>query len=84
MNPVGLKKKLDALRERRARIDAEIEQLEAQLDVQERAEKKGAEVLEFDPARAGGELHGPYWYLYLKKDGKTRSKYVGKNRPAMV
>jgi hypothetical protein len=32
--------------------------------------------------RAGGELHGPYWYLYWKKDGKTKSKYVGKSRPA--
>ena len=31
-------------------------------------------------ARAGGELHGPYWYLYWKKDGKTKSRYVGKER----
>jgi hypothetical protein len=30
-------------------------------------------------ARSGGELHGPYWYLLTKKDGKTRTKYVGKN-----
>jgi len=103
MNSEGLKKKLASLRERRARIDADIEQLEVQLDAQERAEKRGAEVLEVEPAkggvsyvlqkvrcgkptcrcaRPGGELHGPYWYLYWKKDGKTRSKYVGKERPA--
>ena len=42
MDSEGLKKKLAALRERRARIDAEIKQLEAQLDAQERAGQKGA------------------------------------------
>lgn len=29
----------------------------------------------------GGKLHGPYWYLFTKKDGKERSKYIGKNLP---
>lgn len=29
-----------------------------------------------------GDFHGPYWYLFTKKNGKTRSKYIGKNRPA--
>jgi hypothetical protein len=97
----GPQKRLEALRERRARIDAEIEQLEAQLDAQERAGQKGAEVLEVEPARGGGsyvlqkvrcgkptcrcarpggELHGPYWYHYWKKDGRTKSRYVGKSR----
>ena len=33
-------------------------------------------------ARGSGELHGPYWYLYWKKDGQTKSRYVGKSRPA--
>lgn len=105
MNSEGLKRWLEALREQRAGIDRAIEQLEAQLEAQERAEKKGAEVLEVEPARGGGsyvlqkvkcgktscrcarpggELHGPYWYLFTKKDGKTRSKYVGKNRAAGV
>jgi len=94
-------KSLKSFRERRARIDAEIEQLETQLDARDRAGQKGAEVLEVEPARGGGsyvlqkvrcgkptcrcariggELHGPYWYLFTKKDGKTTSKYVGKNR----
>ena len=102
MNSEGLKRRLEALRDQRAGIDAEIEQLEAQIEAQERAEKKGAEVLEVEPARGGGsyvlqrvkcgkpscrcarpdgEMHGPYWYLYWKKDGKTKSKYVGKNKP---
>jgi hypothetical protein len=22
--------------------------------------------------------HGPYWYAYWKEDGRTRSKYIGK------
>ena len=30
-------------------------------------------------ARGGpGSGHGPYWYLYWKQDGRTRSKYIGK------
>jgi hypothetical protein len=29
-------------------------------------------------------LHKPYWYLCWKKDGKTKSKYVRKNRPMEV
>jgi hypothetical protein len=32
-------------------------------------------------AKPGGELHGPYWYLYTKMDGKTGSKYIGKSKP---
>jgi septal ring factor EnvC (AmiA/AmiB activator) len=105
MNSEGLKKKLEALREQRSGIDRAIEQLEAQIEAQERAEKRGAEIQEVEPARGGGsyvlqkvkcgkpscrcartggELHGPYWYLFTKKDGKTRSKYVGKNRPAVA
>jgi len=102
MNSEGHKRRLETLREQRAGIDRAIEQLEAQIEAQERAEKRGAEVQEVEPARGGGsyvlqkvkcgkpscrcarpdgELHGPYWYLYWKKDGKTKSKYVGKNRP---
>jgi hypothetical protein len=105
MNSEGLKRRLEALRVQRAGIDRAIEQLEDQIEAQERAEKKGAEVLEVEPARGGGsyvlqkvkcgkpscrcarpggELHGPYWYLFTKKDGKTRSKYVGKNRPVLA
>jgi hypothetical protein len=26
----------------------------------------------------GGPAHGPYWYVYWKEDGRTRSKYIGK------
>jgi hypothetical protein len=54
MNSEGLKSRLEALQERRDRIDAEIEQLESQLDTQERAEQRGVEVLEVEPARGGG------------------------------
>ena len=103
MNSESLRRRLEALQEQRTRIDLAIEQLEAQIEAQEQAEKKGALVLEFEPARdggsyvlqrvkcgkpschcakPGGELHGPYWYLYWKMDGKTKSKYVEKNRPA--
>lgn len=30
------------------------------------------------------EVHGPYWYAYWTEGGKTRSRYVGKTRPAEV
>jgi hypothetical protein len=53
LNSKGLKRRLEALRERLAWIDAEIEKLEAQLDAQERGEKKGGEVLEAEPAGCG-------------------------------
>src|SRR5574340_1004607 len=25
--------------------------------------------------------HGPYWYVYWKEDGRTRSRYVGRSLP---
>ena len=25
--------------------------------------------------------HGPYWYAYWREDGRTRSRYVGKELP---
>ncbi len=34
-----------------------------------------------------GKPHGPYWYLYIKDRGKTKSKYIGKSlkdRPAVT
>jgi hypothetical protein len=33
-------------------------------------------------AKDAGDYHGPYWYLFTKKDGKARSKYLGKNLPS--
>ena len=30
-------------------------------------------------AEGGG--HGPYWYLYLRCDGKLTSRYIGKELP---
>jgi hypothetical protein len=30
----------------------------------------------------GGPAHGPYWYMYWKQKGRTRSKYVGKELKA--
>ena len=44
MNSEGLKRRLEALREQRAGIDRAIVLLEAQIEAQEQAEKKGAEV----------------------------------------
>jgi hypothetical protein len=35
--------------------------------------------------RCGGgrsPSHGPYWYAYYWQDGRTRSKYIGKELPA--
>jgi len=28
-----------------------------------------------------GEGHGPYWYLYFRKNGKLKSRYIGKIIP---
>ena len=28
-----------------------------------------------------GELHGPYWYAYYRKNGRMRCEYVGKTLP---
>lgn len=30
---------------------------------------------------AGGEPHGPYWYLYARRGGRLTSRYVGKELP---
>jgi hypothetical protein len=27
--------------------------------------------------------HGPYWYAYWKENGRTRSRYIGKEPPAV-
>jgi hypothetical protein len=27
---------------------------------------------------AKGPAHGPYWYLYFRRNGKLTSKYIGK------
>ena len=33
---------------------------------------------------AEGKLHGPYWYCYMRVEGRVKSKYVGKKLPAAV
>jgi hypothetical protein len=33
-------------------------------------------------AKPGGDMHGPYWYLFTKSGRKTKSKYIGKDKPA--
>ena len=30
---------------------------------------------------AAGEGHGPYWYLYFRRNGKLVSRYIGKVLP---
>jgi hypothetical protein len=100
-----LKRKIEDLRDQRARIDHSIELHLAELhalEAKDEAEEKGAEVLEVKPARGGsyvlqkvkcgkdhcrcskpgGDLHGPYWYLFTKSGGKTKSEYIGKDKPA--
>jgi hypothetical protein len=87
MNSEDLKKKLEAFRERRARSGAR-RRAARFLGVEPAG--CGSYVLQrvlcgkptCRCARVGGELHGPYWYHYWKMDRKTKSKYVGKNRPA--
>jgi hypothetical protein len=33
---------------------------------------------------AQGKLHGPYWYSYMRIEGRVKSKYVGKTLPRAV
>jgi hypothetical protein len=28
-----------------------------------------------------GPAHGPYWYLYFRKNGRLKSRYIGKMIP---
>jgi hypothetical protein len=35
-----------------------------------------------DHCRCSKPMHGPYWYLFTKTAGKTKSKYIGKDKPA--
>jgi hypothetical protein len=109
MNPkrtADLKRRIEDLRDQRARIDYAIELHTAELralEAEEAAEETGGEVMEVRPTRGGGsyvlqkikcgkaqcrcakpggDLHGPYWYLFTKSGGKTKSKYIGKDKPA--
>ncbi|BAU16139.1 hypothetical protein LEP3755_67060 (plasmid) [Leptolyngbya sp. NIES-3755] len=50
------------------RIDNQLYQLELV-----RCGKAGCKCAGMD-----GELHGPYWYVYWREDGKLKSRYVGK------
>ncbi len=31
-----------------------------------------------------GQGHGPYWYAFWSENGRTKSKYIGKDLPAQV
>jgi len=44
--------------------------------LRKRAERKGADVLEVEPARGGG-LHGPYRYLLQKEGGEDEEQADG-------
>lgn len=94
MNSEGLKRRLEALRERRAKIDAEIEQLEAQLEAQERAEKKGSEALketarledltlwqmEKTKSTKKGSKTYLYWMVSWREGDKVRNVHLGSCR----
>lgn len=34
--------------------------------------------LEWRADKAGNKRHGPYWYYYVREEGRQRSMYVGK------
>ncbi|MGH2759559.1 MAG: hypothetical protein ACRDKJ_08345 [Actinomycetota bacterium] len=47
---------------------------------------KGAVTFRQEMVRCGKDgctrcPHGPYWYAYWREDGRTRSRYVGKELP---
>jgi hypothetical protein len=67
---------------------AEREPLEGRQVVEERPASAGTLRLEMvkcgkDRCKkcAAGEGHGPYWYLYFRKNGKLTSRYIGKMIP---
>lgn len=49
-------------------------------------DRKGAVTFRQEMVKCGKEgctrcPHGPYWYAYWREDGRTRSRYVGKDLP---
>lgn len=49
-------------------------------------ERRGAVTFRQEMVRCGKDgctkcPHGPYWYAYWREDGRTRSRYVGKELP---
>jgi hypothetical protein len=75
---------------------AELHALEAKDEAEERGEEVlevrparggGSYVLQKmkcgkDHCRCSKPMHEPYWYLFTKTAGKTKSKYIGKDKPA--
>jgi hypothetical protein len=52
-------------------------------------DRKGAVTFRQEMVRCGKQRctrcpHGPYWYAYWREDGRTRSRYVGKELPGGV
>lgn len=82
-----LKTRIAALQGQLALLEAEeaAAQEAAPLPLEER-EFKGW-TLRLEPTRCGkpackcaqGAFHGPYWYAYASRNGKTRKTYVGKD-----
>jgi hypothetical protein len=85
------------LEELRDRIEAELarreladrETPESRAIVEERPHRTGT--LRRELVRCGkdrckkcakGPAHGPYWYLYFRRNGKLTSRYIGKELPA--
>ncbi len=91
--PALLALSLEELRDLDTRIHERITELEnfeppekPGREVIERQASKAGGYLQREKIRCGkkgckctrGELHGPYWYAYQKKDGRTVSTYLGK------
>src|SRR5215216_6773462 len=85
-----------ALEELRNRIEAELTRRELagreHTDERQMKEERPASVgtLRLEMVKCGkercktcgrGEGHGPYWYLYFRRNGKLTSRYIGKTIP---
>ena len=68
--------RLKEAEEGRAYIEEEKEQATTVREEYKKCGKPGCR------CNTGGELHGPYWYEYWKEDGRTRSRYLGKQIPS--
>jgi hypothetical protein len=74
------------------RVKAAVDRIAALHDTWQQADAEPPEVSYFqDWVKCGkascktcreGQGHGPYWYAYWTEHGKTKKKYIGKQRPS--
>jgi hypothetical protein len=68
--------------ERSEKIDSEVLEVEfARAEAPRCCKRSGAGRIHATAPRPARRCTGPYWYIYIKMNGRTGSKYIGKNNP---